>query len=146
MALLEDIVTYLAAQSTSFTALPSTSGNLGAAIFLDSSLIPDTFAAVYETPGVVNDYAFSTSTGKAAVVMERPGFQILSRSTSYATARSRAQTAYTILDGLAQKNLPTSTGTLYQEIVVNQAPFFLQRDEKDRYIVATNYLVRKVVA
>ena len=77
--------------------------------------------------------------------MERPSFQILSRSTAYQTARDRAQTAYTILDGLAGRNLPTATGTLYQEIVAVQAPFFLQRDDNDRFIVAANYNVRKNV-
>lgn len=145
MSLVDDIVGFLTTSSTQFTLNAGTSGgNISKQISLDGAA-PDTLTAVYETAGVANAYVMSTSTGSADVAFERPSFQILSRSTSYATARSRAQTAYTLLDGLAQRNLPTSTGTLYLEVVANQAPFFLQRDGNERFIVATNYTVRKQV-
>lgn len=145
MALLDDVATYLAAQSTAFTILSGTAGNLGKSVLLDAGAVPDTVTSLYETAGVGNEYVFSTSTGTASVANERPSFQLLSRSTSYVTARNRAQTAYTILDGLAGKNLPTSTGTRYLEITANQAPFFLQRDENERFIVAVNFSCRKAV-
>ena len=145
MPLLDDIATFLDAQSTAFTLLSGTSGDLAKQIMLDHSAVSDTIAVLYETAGVANDYTFSTSSFSARVAMERPSFQILSRSTAYQTARDRAQTAYTILDGLAGRSLPTATGTLYQEIVAVQAPFFLQRDDNDCFIVAANYNVRKNV-
>ena len=144
MALLDDIATYLAAQSTAFTVVSGTGGNLAKSVMLDA-ILPDTITVIYETAGLANEYVFSTATGTAGVANERPSFQILSRSTRYTTARTRAQTAYTVLDGLAGKSLPTATGTRYLEIVANQAPFLLQRDENERYIVATNYTARKEI-
>lgn len=145
MALLDDIAAYLAAQSTAFTLLSGTGGNLGKQMAWDSTRAPDTLTVLYEQPGIANAYTFSTSTGNARVAFERPGLQILSRSSDYSTARSRAETAYTILDGLAGRNLPTATGTRYLEISAVQAPFFSGRDENDRFIVSTNYLAWKAI-
>lgn len=139
--ILDDLATYLAAQSTAFTV--GATGNLVKGISLDAATVPNTLAALYETPGSPTTFVFSTSTGSVGVVWERPSIQLLSRSTSYQTARNKAETAYALLDGLNQKNLPTSTGTLYNEIVAAQPPFLLQRDESDRYIVAVNFEVRK---
>lgn len=143
--LLDDIATYLAAQSTAFTVLSGTAGNLAKQIMLDSSPVPETLAVLYETPGGPNDYTFSTSTGGANVDAETPGLQMLSRAAGYQTARNRAESAYTILDGLSGQTLPTATGVRYQEITANQPPFFLQRDENDRFIVAVNFTVKKAV-
>jgi hypothetical protein len=146
LSLVDDIHAYLVAASTVFTTLGGTSGgSLGKMIMLDDTITPDTLAVVYETAGGPNEYTFSTATGTAGVEFERPSFQILSRSTLYATARSRAQTAYTLLDGLADRSLPTATGTRYLEITAVQAPFFTGRDENDRYIVSTNYDTWKTV-
>ncbi len=146
MSLVDDIHAFLITESTAFTTLGGTSGgSLGKQIMLDDSITPDTVAVLYETAGGPNEYTFSSSTGRATVSFERPGLQILSRSTLYATAKIRAETAYTILDGLAGRNLPTTTGPRYLEITAVQAPFFLQRDENDRYIVSTNYLAWKEV-
>lgn len=144
MAILDDIASYLAAQSTAFTVVSGTGGNLAKSVMLDA-ILPDTITVIYEAAGLANEYVFSTSTGTAGVANERPSFQILSRSTSYVTARTRAQTAYTILDGLAGKSLPTATGTLYLEIVANQAPFSIGRDDNERYLISTNYTARKAI-
>lgn len=141
MALLDDIAGFLSTQSTAFTLLSGTGGNLVKAKMLDV-IASDTVTAIYETQGSANTYVFSSSTGSASVALQSPAFQILCRSTSYATARSNAETAYGILDGLAGRNLPTATGTRYAEITAAQPPFFLQRDDNDRYIVSTNYLVK----
>ena len=139
MSLVDDVTDFLVAQSTAFTLLSGTAGDIGKMVMLDNAHVADTFTSVYETPGSGTEYSFSTSTGTANIVFERPSFQVLSRSTVYTTARSRAQTAYTILDGLAGRNLPTATGTRYLSISAVQPPFFLQRDENERYIVSTNY-------
>ena len=139
MSIADDIAAYLVAQSTAFTLLSGTSGNLGKMVMLDNAHVADTFASIYETGGGASEYAFSTSTGAATIVFERPSFQVLSRSTVYTTARSQAQTAYTLLDGLAGKNLPTATGTRYLQITAIQSPFFVNRDENERYIVSVNF-------
>jgi hypothetical protein len=141
--LLDDIATFLAAESTAFHV--GATGNLAKQILLDSTPIPETIAVLYETPGGPNEYTFSTSTGPANVDAETPSLQLLSRAVSYQTARNQAETAYTILDGLSSRTLPTATGTRYREITADQAPFFLQRDDNDRYIVSVNFTVKKGV-
>jgi hypothetical protein len=145
MSVVDDIAAYLVASSTVFTKFASTGGNLAKQIMLDHQHAASTITVLYETAGSPNEYTFSTSTGKARVAFEKPGVQLLSRSTSYKTARSRAQTAYTLLDGVAGKNLPTATGTRYLEITAVQAPFFVSRDSNDRYIVSVNFETWKQV-
>lgn len=144
--ILDDIATYLANSSTAFTILAGTSGNLGKQILLDNDHYPDTVVSLYETPGSPNAYTYSTSTGGASVAWERPSLQIISRSTVYTTARTNAQTAYVLLDGLAGRNLPTATGTTYLDITAAQPPFSLGRDENERFLVSTNYNVWKAVS
>ena len=143
MALVDDIATYIESQSTAFSKLSGTSGNVARGIMLDAPNVPDTVLGIYDTAGLPNLFTFSTATGTVNVAFERPGFQILSRSTSYATAESRATTAYELLDGLTHTNLPTSTGTLYHEIVAQQRPFFLQRDENHRVVFSCNFLAMR---
>ena len=145
MPLLDDIATFLDAQSTAFTLLSGTAGNLAKSIMLDHSAVDDTIAVLYETGGSPNEYTFSTSTGTARVAFEKPSLQMLSRSSDYQTARSQAQVAYTILDGLAGRNLPTATGTRYLEITAVQAPFTIGPDDNDRPIVSVNFNVWKQV-
>jgi len=139
VSLADDVAAFLVAQSTAFTLLSGTAGNLGKMIMLDNAHVADTFASIYETGGGGSEYAYSTSTGSAAVVFERPSFQVLSRSTVYATARTQAQTAYTLLDGIADRNLPTATGIRYLQITAVQPPFFVNRDENDRFVVSVNF-------
>ena len=57
MPLLDDIATFLDAQSTAFTLLSGTSGNLAKAIMLDHSAVDDTIAVLYETGGSPNEYS-----------------------------------------------------------------------------------------
>ena len=145
MPLLDDIATFLDAQSTAFTLLSGTSGNLAKTISLDHSAVSDTIAVLYETGGAGNEYTFSTSSNSARVAIEKPSLQMLSRSSDYQTARNQAQVAYTILDGLAGRNLPTATGTRYLEITAVQTPFSLGRDDNDRPIISVNFNVWKQV-
>lgn len=144
MSLVDDIATYLETSSTVFTRYSGTAGNLARQAMLDN-LNLDPMTVLYETAGGANAYTMSTGTGSADVTYETPSLQILSRSTSYQTARSRADTAYTILDGLAQVNLPTATGTLYLDVSAVQAPFFTGYDENHRPIVSVNFTIRKRV-
>ena len=133
MAILDDLASYIDTNSTAFAL----NTNLGKSINLDAGSIPNTFTSLYETPGLNSEMAFST--GGAERVFDRPRVQVLCRSTSYATARARAQTIYDLLDGLGNQGLPTSTGTVYLSVVAVQPPFSLGRDSNDRWLVATNY-------
>lgn len=139
--LLDDVATYLAAQSTKFSV--GATGSVWKSLMLDEGGVPNTVIVLYEQAGTRNSYAFSTGAGVTTLV-ERPRLQIIARSTSYSTARDRAETAYTILDGLSQA-LPTSTGTTYHSIEAVQAPFFIGRDESDRFLVSCNYQIEKAV-
>ena len=139
MSLVDEIADYLVAASTVFTLFESTSGDLAKMIALDHDHAGDTMTVVYETPGSASEFAFSTSTGAATVVFDRPSFQILSRATTWTEAKDRADTAHSLLNGLTDRSLPTATGTRYLQIVGVQPPFYLQRDENDRYIVSSNY-------
>jgi hypothetical protein len=139
--LLDDIASFLAASSTKFSV--GSTGNIGKAVALDTTQTPVTFIALYEQSGAANSYIFSTSTG-ADVAVERPNLQVLSRSTSYQTARNNAQTVYTVLDGIS-RNLPTSTGTRYLSIEAIQAPFQAGYDANRRNLVSVNFNVEKVV-
>ena len=139
MAMLDDIATYIDAQSTAFTI----NTNLGKAIIMDSGSVPNTFTSLYETPGLEGALAFSTAANMAERLFDRPGLQVLCRSTDYPTARARAQTIYNLLDGFNGRGLPTSTGTVYLSISAVQAPFSLGRDDNERWLVATNYIVER---
>ncbi len=146
MSLVDDIQTFLIAESTAFILHAGTSGGtLAKQIMLDNTITPDTIAVLYETPGGPNTYTFSTTTGTASVDTENPSLQLLSRAVLYSNARTAAETAYTILDGLAERSLPTATGTRYVEITADQAPFFVNRDDNDRNIVSVNFSVRKEI-
>ncbi len=143
MALLDDLATYLAAQSTAFTVLSGTGGNLVKGQALDATPAPDTLTALYDTAGFAPVHTFSTSTGQVTRDHTRPSFQALVRSTSYQTAQARAQTIFETFDGLAGVSLPTATGTLYRSIAAVQSPFFLQRDDNHRVIFSVNFQVER---
>jgi len=132
--ILDDLATYIAAQSTAFSV--GSTGNLGKALMLDK-VHTATMVSIYETPGLPNLYTFST-TNKATRVAEKPRIQVLSRSTSYQTARTNIDTIYQLLDGFSGP-LPTSTGTEYLSIEAVQPPFSAGRDENDRWILSVNF-------
>lgn len=137
--LLDDVATYLAANSTHFTV--GAAGDLMKAVMLDDGGVPDTVVVLYETGGVGTVHTLSTS-GLAARQYEQPALQVLSRSTAYQTARNRAEAAFRLLDGYTG-GLPTSTGTTYLSVAAQQSPFSVGRDSNQRYLVSTNYLIRK---
>ena len=60
MPLLDDIGTYLAAQSTAFGKLSGTTGNLAKGVNLDT-VAPDTMVSLYDTQGFASSFTFSTS-------------------------------------------------------------------------------------
>ena len=139
--LLDDVVTYLDAQSATFAKLSASGGNLSKAFMPDASPAPDTLVTLYETGGLAPVHVFST--GGTTRYFEQPGLQLISRSTSYATARTNAEAAYIILDSVAGQGLPTSSGISYLSIDAVQSPFSLGRDGNDRYLVGCNFQVVK---
>ena len=142
MALLDDLCTYLDAQSTAFTLMTGSAGNLAKTVLLDRTPAPNTMTAIYETGGSGPQWEF----GSTAPVIETAGLQVLSRSTNYATAHSRAFAAYRILGGVHNQYLPTSTYTtkcFYLDIQPDQPPFSIGPDQQGRHLVSVNFTVRK---
>ena len=140
MPLLDDVGTYLAAQSTAFTKLAGSAGNLAKGVNLDT-VGPDTMTSLYDAQGFESSFTFTTS-GSVATAFEQPGLQILSRSTSYKTARDNCVVAFQILDGFSGV-LPTATGTRYLSIAGAQTPFFIGRDSNDRALFSVNFNIMK---
>lgn len=139
--LLDDVATYIDTNSTALSV--GATGNLLKAQLLDS--IPaDTCVALYEQSGTVTSQSFSTGSTGAAVEFENPNLQVISRSTSYTTARTNAQTIFTLLDGLSA-TLPTATGTNYLSIDALQSPFSIGKDRNERWLVSVNFAIRKVI-
>ncbi len=144
MPLLDDIAHYLDDQSSSFTILSGTggAGNLSKGWMPDHAKSPNTVLALLETGG--GPPHWSLSTGTTSPDWEQAGLQVLSRSTSYATARSQAYLAYRLLDVVANKTLPhTSSGTVYLRIDATQPPFSIGRDGNGRFLHSLNFTVLK---
>ena len=132
--LLDDVATYLESQSTRLTV----GVNLTKAFMPDS---PNTVTTLLESGGVFPMHAFST--GGATRFYEQPGLQVLSRSTDYQTVRLVMEDVFTILDGINNTNIPTSSGVRYAAIDAIQSPIHLGRDSNDRYEMSVNFTVMK---
>ena len=99
---------------------------------------PDDAFGIIETGGMAPIHAMSSGPGNAP--LEVPGFQLIRRSSSYATARSGIQDAWDLLDGLSER---TINGTRYSYVTSMQAPFSLGRDESQRSQLVVNFLAYK---
>ena len=127
--ILDELAAHIVASSTAFTEgtnlfkskLPATS--------------PNTAVALYESGGITPGARLSTTNA-----FEQPSFQVLSRSTSYVTARQNAQIVWNIFDGFADSTL---TNVRYLSIVPVQSPFPVGRDENSRHLISVNFNVRK---
>ena len=141
MPMLDDIAIKLVADVSGFGKLSGTTGNVGRGTNIDeASFAPNTFISLYDTAGSVSGFSFSTSsTAGAKTAFEQPGLQILSRSTSYKTARDNAVLAHQVLDGFSG----TLSGTRYLSIEAVQPPFFVARDGDHRTLFSCNYLIMK---
>lgn len=133
--LLDEIATYLDASSTALTVGPTTSA---ATPIFKSRLPADvqaTAIALFESGGRSPDYRMTST-----VSFERPTIQVLSRSTSYPTARTNAELVFTLLSTLTNSTL---TGTRYVRVTPAQSPFDIGRDPDERHLVSCNYLIEK---
>ena len=139
--LLDDTATFLGANSTRLTVgsdlhkgfLPETSAENSTALQ----------AALFETGGLSPLHYFSTTTGFVTRKYERPGLQALVRAKDYQFARAAVDDIFTVLDGVANTNLPTATGPEYVVIDAAQSPFLVNRDSNDRFLLGVNFLITK---
>ena len=132
--ILDDIATYLAANSTRLTV----GVNLTKGFMPDS---PDTVTTIFETAGFPSVNTFST--GSDYRVYEQPGLMVHSRSTDYQTVRLVMEDVFSILDGVGNATLPTATGVRYATIDAAQPPFDIGQDQNDRHMLSVNFNVMK---
>lgn len=142
--LLDELSSHILKSSTFFVRAPSTTK---VPIWLGGFRAdrPNTAVSIYETGGPGAVYTFS------GITFERPTVQVISRSTSYATARTNAWRIYAILSVVGNVSLPltTSTGSAtvpYVTISPVQSPFDMGSDAVDRQQISCNYQIEKVLS
>jgi hypothetical protein len=114
-------------------------GTVGTNLF--KGFLPDETneaGAIYETGGFFPVRGFASGPGQAKA--ERPRVQVVFRSTSYQSARTKADTAFKLLDGLGDVTL---SGTRYLWVGAVHSPFLMARDQNQRVLIACNYDVVK---
>lgn len=146
MSLLAEITYYLSSQlSSMLTKGPSTSTSL-VPIWLgripDTS--PNTSVGLYESGGAPPLYTLRQSTSLDPAY-RRPSVQVMTRSTSYAEARSLAESIYAVLSSVSNMTIATSSTltTRYISITPNQDPADIGRDAADRAMISTNYSIER---
>ena len=97
--------------------------------------LPDTALALRETGGFPTEHRMGTTNGNGRAILDQPTLQVVTRAKDYPTAMSLARLAYQILDGARDQ---TINGLLYHFIRALQQPFFLMRDDNQRYLCAFN--------
>lgn len=102
---------------------------------------PNTVTTIYETGGAGPLNAFSTGGGTR--IYEQPSIQIITRSTSYETARNIQETVFTALDGVNNQTVPSTGSVHYGSIDAVQSPFLISRDSNNRFKVGVNFDVLK---
>lgn len=132
--ILDEIAAYLSVNAV---------GTVGTDIF--KSLMPedpDFAIGIFEYAGRPSDKSFGTT-----IQIENARFQVLVRSDresttagAYSAARSKARDVHLLLDG---KGALALSGVDYLFIEALHPPFFLQRDENERVLIACNYEARK---
>lgn len=129
MSLLDDLSDLLSSGST----------GLSGSIYLGRlSDTPDPQIAIAETGGMASVHAMSSGPGNA--VLEMPRVQVLSRATTYASAKTRIKLVEGLLDGLRPR---TINGVQYHFASAVQPPFLLEYDANNRPIVAQNFEIQK---
>jgi hypothetical protein len=99
---------------------------------------PDDVLALRETGGFPSVHVSARTNGYA--VLEEPTVQVVARSASYSQAETTIRLAFGLLDGMRDQAL---NGIDYYFISAMQPPFFLERDDNDRYVLAFNIHVRR---
>ena len=125
MAIVEDVGTYLDAQSTRFTAGTNLFYN-----FLPDE--PNTAASIIETGGLPPQHHFSGELPS----WENGRVQVACRSTSSTTARANMNDAWFQLQEVANETVNSRS---WLRISAVQSPFLLERDERGRTVFAANF-------
>lgn len=131
MAVVEDLGAALATAGV---------GAVGSTLFYNQMpSAPHNCVVLHEYSGNAPEFALPSTGG---VATEHPRVQITSRATTEAIARSKAQTAYETLAKVANQTLTT---TRYLRVEPLQAPFFLRKDENERWLFVFNVEVEKAL-
>lgn len=103
--------------------------------------VQDALLALIEVPGLPPERVHT----RRDAVIEQPVIQVLARGLQhdYVEARTRAQTAWLALDGLANVTL---NGTHYLWIQALQSPFLLRTDAMGRAVIIFNIRCAKALA
>jgi hypothetical protein len=134
MGLLEEVATYLAANSGGTMTL-------GTNLFIgDMPDDPDHVTAIYETGGMAPD---ETLGAISVPVWENPRLQVLCRGATYVEARASADIAWKTLVLIVNQNLGS---TRYMRVVPVQSPMLAGRDNSLRVLISCNYDVMKAVS
>jgi hypothetical protein len=135
-----EVANFLVSASTSFKQ----GGSTGAQTPIWMNKFPgrssNTAIAIFESGGPAPLYTHS------GLSLERPTVQIISRSTSYATARQNADFIFRTLAGVTNAGVSktTSTGeTSYLTITPLQSPTDMGQDAEERSMVTCNYMAEK---
>jgi hypothetical protein len=98
---------------------------------------PDDAIGLSEGPGDPPINEMGSTVG--AVAAEAPSLVVTVRSSSYTTARAKAEAVRAKL----HKYAGTLSSTRYLLILARHSPFPLGRDDKDRWLIGCNYDVTK---
>jgi hypothetical protein len=137
MALLDEVASRLSSQGVA-----SSSGEDGFYLVRgwlpDSTALPDQMMAVIQTGGQAAD---------AAVEIDRPGLQVLTRgqslqttSSAYQEAEAKAQAAKSALHAITPGSLD---GRHYVGIWATQDPFFMGYDSEYRPLFSENFILQR---
>lgn len=144
MTVLAELATYIDSNSTHFRNGAST----GSAVPIWMSGFPDqspgNAIALFEAGGPGPVY-----TQGGSIYVERPSIQVISRSTSYVTARGNAERVYRLLSVVKNASIAktTSTGnTTYVTVTPIQSPFTMGKDAEERNLISCNYIAEKVLS
>ena len=142
MPVLGELTTHLVNASTRYEAATSSS-----AISIWNSIFPSdeigTAIALYESGGPGPEYT------QDGLSFERPTVQVISRSTSYDTARDNAEHVFGILSAIENVDIAKSTAggvTRYIDVTPVQSPFDMGRDAEQRAQVSCNYIAQKEIS
>jgi len=126
MAFLDDIAAKLVADGV---------GVVGTTIFLSSKAVIPAGAGPYITLMETGGIAPTRVQNQRQAATVRPSVQVVTRATSYQTARTKARQAYDSLDGLFNT---TVNGTFYLKITARNEPGDTGLDESGRPRVTFN--------
>ena len=133
-----EVLGYVVSNSTKYVLGGSTGGT---PIYLNKiAETPATALGFFESGGPGPLYTYT------GVSVERPTLQLISRSSSYATARDNAQTVWNMLAAVTSTTIAktSSTGvTSYLTITPVQSPTDMGQDAEELALITCNFIIEK---